>query len=292
MKNVKKPSSADPSQRWVGRLGYMEQIRGDYLKEYRFTYPVFSFHESKAQETQITVGTRRRFLSENKSWNLGRELEKLSYKARRDNYEGENARQEYTDLVIGAVKNLEAMASSQSDLWKHISRQKSSWPVMLSNQTMHQHRAKELITLLDVGGARSDSKTRWNSDSDPFTELALALHNHIHECRIEARKLTGEISYPKITIFYSRQWQEKAVKLAPFNRNTHAQWYAVAEEVLLESYPRPELVNEFHELRKMAIDRLKKQGKGKTEIGIRGRILYELEERFESLSGARRKDTN
>lgn len=150
---------------------------------------------------------------------------------------------------------------------------------------MHKQRAEEIVKRLQVGN--KDSKGRWNSDRDPFAYVAKYLYDHIAECRKEAHLLIGKIYYPRHSIAYSANWEEKAEKLPVFRRDTWREWWNVAEQVLLETYPCPESQSAFFELACRAEQRLKPE-KRKPK-GIRGRILYEIRERFKSLAGCRRK---
>ncbi|MEI6084645.1 MAG: hypothetical protein WCS70_10125, partial [Verrucomicrobiota bacterium] len=144
-------------------------------------------------------------------------------------------------IVHNAVFRLTELVQKNPEVWRVVSSRHKVWPVLLSAHPMRKQRVKALLEILSIGSdtdiPRVHSKARWNTDHNPFTLVAHQLYDYVGLSRFMA--------YSAFTRGRPEGWQAKASQLDPLSPTTWPEWWAVAREIFLESYPHPEEIKQL-----------------------------------------------
>ncbi len=153
-------------------------------------------------------------------------------------------------------------------LWPEAMRS-LNWPVLDSPHPFLRDDSKKILKTLRVGEGTAleiDASARWKLDK-PAAQYALCLLNYMHESRRNQSELVG---LPAILI-------DRVKALNEYNDDNCKNWWKVAKDILLHSYPEPETITEL-------IDLIKAPSHIKSPGRIKHRILDKIRTRFISFS--------
>jgi len=168
-------------------------------------------------------------------------------------------------IALDLTTTLDRLAQTNPNLLKPYARQCHAWPVVAMKREMQNNRVKKLFSQIELGAdalVELDAATaKWKPDR--AGEIADALLRYVENAR----------RFPKRYGKFGRQ----AKALNQFCDESSPDWWTLALDALLNSYPQPE---KFKELESLVTSRTKRRSPGR----IRQAILDVLKARFLSFA--------
>lgn len=170
------------------------------------------------------------------------------------------------EIAIEATSCLSVLAKSNPSLLRPMAGNCIAWPLIKSIHPLLSDDSEDLLnTKLKLGSALGldiRSNSHWKID-DPVGKIALALVLFISRARTQPNK--DYIDYG----IYGKH----ASKLPPFSTGSALDWWGMAKECFLFSYPNPEKVEAFNQL---VLSPQKRKSPGR----IKAAILEMIRRRF------------
>lgn len=167
-------------------------------------------------------------------------------------------------LACEIAEGLSQLAAENPEAFRPIARKKARWPLMQSTHPRNCDKA-ELLTRIELGAdipVQLDKYSKWKPDY--AGEIAISLFEHLQFIRSE-----------NITIKDLGKKEAPFSKLLPpFSKDTAPQWWHIAEQFLLRSYPEPQKILEFKRIVSTDTKRTRTPGR------LRAAILEKIEKRF------------
>jgi hypothetical protein len=182
--------------------------------------------------------------------------------------ENKHAARYFAAIMRDSCARMNRLARSRPELFRPVTRLSWKWPVMKS---LHPHLSDDHETLLrDLQLGQDtplelDKSARWKLDK--AAEYAFALVAYIYEAR---RTDVPQTDYVASVTHAARALPE-------FNDDSSQEWWELAKEILLVTYPEPQNVSEFATL--VTAPSHRRSG-GRMKV----RILEILESRFKGFA--------
>lgn len=165
---------------------------------------------------------------------------------------------QFAEIVKSAVGGLNEIAASNPDAIKPYARHSDRWPMLRSTAPLlcGDDTLLKKIQLGTSAGVQLDKFSKWKPDY--AAAVAVELIGHIEFIRRENPIVVDgkrEIEFSKF--------------LPPFNEDTAAQWWFIAEKFFLATYPKPE---EIAVLDALVTAKSKRTSPGRRRLAIREKI--------------------
>jgi hypothetical protein len=168
-----------------------------------------------------------------------------------------------------ACGELNKLALKEPALLRPEAMRSLNWPILDSPHPHLRDDSERILKSLKLGEGTAleiDKSAKW-SLKDPAAEYAFCLLNFIHESRRNPSELIG---LPAILI-------DRIKALDKYNDDNAKNWWKVAKDIFLHSYPEPETIPELADL-------IKTPSHTKSPGRIKQRILEKIQARFISFS--------